>query len=407
MTSKSSTRPFEQRADGNVLFRIMHDDGMYYAPQSKVILSEPFKFTIDGRDVESNANVMPFLYSHERVCVDGFDDLHSMLCSLRPEWRSCLVYGLVKPEFENHEFIRRLIYDREDSPATIDPEYKTTVIHFDIDQKEITDPDIGYDDPEKLAKWGFFQLAQRIPPLADVKVSWHASNSAGKKGNERILKMHYWMLADRMLEQHELSALKSMTTIDEAVFRPQQPHYTSRPWCQHSSLDPLNGKKTEGCFGNHERILWDEVDELINYSPRRWNMNKTETVEFDWSNAASETNARGRRFMDGAVADLIVPSDSHSKIMKYASMAGKEVRRGNLCEMDAELIRQHAIDTGSSNADGTFRDYYRKGLNTVDIGHENGGNSLDDEMDVIRSKIRRMKQMKLDKYKCSDMNTID
>jgi hypothetical protein len=173
-----------------------------------------------------------FWVSHE-----SFDSLHGLfelLKSLANRQHVCVIRGHIDP---SPKPVRRLLYDDGNTKATITRQ-DLSAICVDVDGWEL--PDDLEPGEEKAAEWVRSQLPIFLRACSCI-YQW--SGSAGFKPGAKI---HLWFYGDRPVCDDSLTKYwkewnenNPQRTVDAALYRPAQVHYTSNPVIGEGVADPI------------------------------------------------------------------------------------------------------------------------------------------------------------------------
>lgn len=168
-------------------------------------------------------------FSVETAEINSIDDLGALLLRLEGDPQACIIRGTPKPA-TSRKNTRRILENFRDDPL------HSMMIEVDDFKPLLSDP---VHEPLDAA---LEYITECLPSVFnDVSFVYQLSNSAGKPGNEHLLKMHIWFFSTTPYDSATLKAwVKSENLqLDTSVFNPVQIHYTSSPIFEPGAVDPI------------------------------------------------------------------------------------------------------------------------------------------------------------------------
>ena len=168
------------------------------------------------------------LFEPDAYRLDGFDDIPRLLEDLAPRSDTCVIRGLLKPEFATRPQVLRRIHDAP-SPRpghVIRAPFMAAARRWLMIDFELPDCPPWVDPTDALLVGGY--LRQQLPePFRCARCVVQLSNSAGFKPG---LRCHLWFWLDTALDKPELDRLLGhVEGVDRSVFGAVQMHYTAAP----------------------------------------------------------------------------------------------------------------------------------------------------------------------------------
>ena len=202
-------------------------------------------------------------WRHSEQPIGSIDDLAFILEELQKDPSACVIRGKLKglPN-EVDGTVRRNLDFFDDQPV------HWVMVDVDKFMPLIADPVTQGAD----AVWEFL-LCELPPEFHGASYWWQLSSSAGKPGAEGVLKAHIWFWLSEPANGATLTAWAKATgsTVDAAVFRTVQIHFTALPICEQGVVPPTEQADAER-WGFQRGILADEVPlDLSPYRCDSWN----------------------------------------------------------------------------------------------------------------------------------------
>jgi hypothetical protein len=160
-------------------------------------------------------------FEPEAVRIEDLEDILDLLTDLTGRSDSCVIRGVLKPEFADRPKVLRRSRDRPGVQAGF---VEVPRIWAMIDVEHLPNPGIDPTDPVLVGG----AVRKHLPP--PFRVARCVSQLSSQAGLEAGLRCHLWFVFDRPLVRAELVRwLKGVAGVDLQVFVPVQPHYTAAP----------------------------------------------------------------------------------------------------------------------------------------------------------------------------------
>jgi hypothetical protein len=183
----------------------------------------------DGKETPYS-NVKYFYYKYCEL--DSLEDFAKLaLTWLANESKRFIIRGQLKPEFDASKKQRRLLYPKDDDPATIECPPRRW-IPIDVDGARVP---AGLGAPDKLAEAAYHIRDQMLPGyFRGVRCVASATSSTGRKGpctaRLRLFFVLHEAVDNEVLRLWVTGLSEKFIAIDPAVMLAMQPIYTARPW---------------------------------------------------------------------------------------------------------------------------------------------------------------------------------
>jgi hypothetical protein len=191
----------------------------------------------DGKETPYS-NVKYFFYKYCEVdCLDDFAKL--VLTWLANEPKRFIIRGQLKPGLDSAIKHRRLLYPKDNDPATIECPPRRW-IPLDLDGVRVPG---GLGSPDKVAEAGYHVRDNLLPSyFRGVRCIASATASTGRKGLCTARLRLFFALneaVDNEILRYWITCLsEKYIAIDPSVMLAMQPIYTARPWF-HGMADPV------------------------------------------------------------------------------------------------------------------------------------------------------------------------
>jgi hypothetical protein len=154
--------------------------------------------------------------------IDCVEDIAELLDELAPRSDSCVIRGVLKPEFAGRPKVMRRSRDRPGVAARFE-EVPRSWAMVDLDSLPCP-PGVDLTDPVLVGG----ALRRHLPrPLQVARCVAQLSSQAGLQSG---LRAHLWFVLDRPLARADMKRwLGDVPGVDLQVYVPVQPHYTASP----------------------------------------------------------------------------------------------------------------------------------------------------------------------------------
>ena len=168
----------------------------------------------------------------DAVRIDDIEDVLALLTVLAGHADTCVIRGVLKPEFAGRPKVLRRLHDRPGEPAPFVEAPRSWVM---IDVEHVANPGVDPADPELVGG----VVRRRLPmPFRSAGCVVQLSSQAGLDPG---LRCHLWFMLDRPLARAELKRwLEPVAGVDLSVFGGVQVHYTAAPVFADGVDDPCH-----------------------------------------------------------------------------------------------------------------------------------------------------------------------
>ncbi len=247
-----------------------------------LLLTKRWHRDVNGQLVATNyGNAKHLIF--QTAPVDGIRDLARILQSMSSDPHSAVVRGEPKKSVLG-KLSRRLLRDRVDAKATLDPCPRRWVL-LDFDTIPAP-PGIDYRrDPQTLVRHAISYLPASF---GDVSCWWAFTSGMGIKPGLRI-RLAFWL--DRPLGGQDLKSWLQGSPVDVAVFRDAQLIYVASPLFADPTDDPFCGVSRSGVLeGSREVVETPSPTLLVEVARSPGNVTRDVSAKpaGDWRDVLSE-----------------------------------------------------------------------------------------------------------------------
>jgi hypothetical protein len=190
--------------------------------------------------------LLPLVFSVQLSSVGNLEELSALLFQLENDPHSFLVRGQVAEGVDvSKPLMRRkadALRDKQEAPFI---DEAVPWLMLDIDKQQLPDQIDLLAQPEVAVE----HLVNQLPPeFHSTSYHYQLSGSAGVFGTDRVsAHLVFWLdspATSARLKEWAKAINSHNRLIDEALFNPVQPHYTSKPSFPQGFKDPFEGRRS-------------------------------------------------------------------------------------------------------------------------------------------------------------------
>lgn len=293
----------------------------------------------EGQLVSGNLS-LPLYYAVQSRSVSNIEELSALLSQLEEDPHSFVIRGQVAEGVDVSKPLRRrkadALRDKQDAPFF---DEALPWLMLDIDKYPIPKHIDLLADPAKAID----SIVQLLPvEFHNVSYHYQLSGSAGVKETDRIsVHIAFWLGSPATCNQLRAWAAavnSNHRLIDEALFNPVQPHYTSKPSFPQGFKDPFEGRRS-GLVAKTKQAV--SIDFSIAQKAKR---HATSHSNFEYS--------RGYENILSKMGDGADETGFHEPLLRatssYVATKGREVSESTRESLKADL-RDRIEAADSSN----------------------------------------------------------
>ena len=283
--------------------------------------------------------LLPLVFSVQLGSVGNLEELSALLFQLENDPHSFLVRGQVAEGVDvSKPLMRRkadALRDKQEAPFI---DEAVPWLMLDIDKQQLPDQIDLLAQPEVAVE----HLVNQLPPeFHSTSYHYQLSGSAGVFGTDRVsAHLVFWLdspATSARLKEWAKAINSHNRLIDEALFNPVQPHYTSKPSFPQGFKDPFEGRRS-GLVAKAKQAV--SIDFSIVQKAKR---QVTSQSDFEYSGGYENilSNMGDGAGEDGFHQPLLRATSS------YVATKGREVSESTRESLKADL--RDRIETADSS----------------------------------------------------------
>ena len=203
-------------------------------------------FDWQGGQLVSRNLFLPLIYAVQSRSVSNIEDLSALLSKLEEDPHSFVIRGQVAEGVDvSKPLMRRkadALRDKQEAPFV---DVALPWLMLDIDKQQLPNQIDLLAQPEVAVE----HLVKQLPPeFHSTSYHYQLSGSAGVFGTDRVsAHLVFWLdspATSAQLKEWAKAINSDNRLIDEALFNPVQPHYTSKPSFPQGFKDPFEGRRS-------------------------------------------------------------------------------------------------------------------------------------------------------------------